>query len=102
MVSLPGGKIILFALLCSALFAQAALTAGSSEPIRVAALYCDHAVNPPAIDNRTPVLGWILKSDRRGARQAAYRILVSRSPETVRHGTGDLWDSGKMNSDNSA
>ncbi|HUI10828.1 MAG TPA: family 78 glycoside hydrolase catalytic domain [Bacteroidota bacterium] len=82
--------------------AQAGLPATSTCSIEVADLSCDHAVNPIALDNRKPALSWILKSARRGARQSAYRILVSRNLDSLRRGVGDLWDSGKQISDNSA
>lgn len=39
---------------------------------------------------------------RRGARQAAYQVLVASSPERLAKDEGDLWDSGKVESDQSA
>ncbi len=101
MALLPNRRFIPAALLSLALTAHTGLLAESSDSIQVAALYCDHAVNPPAIDQRKPTLGWILRSSRRGTHQSAYQILVSRNPDSLRLGIGDLWDSGKMNSDNS-
>ena len=94
-------RFIPAALLSLALTAHTGLMAESSDSIQVAALYCDHAVNPPAVDHRKPTLGWILSSSRRGSRQSAYHILVSRNPDSLRRGIGDLWDSGKVDSDNS-
>ena len=88
-------------MLSLAITAQTSLTASSSYSIQVAALYCDHAVNPPAVDNRKPTLSWILSSARRGSRQSAYHVLVGRNPISLRRGIGDLWDSGKVESDNS-
>ena len=81
--------------------AHTSLMAQSSCSIQVAGLYCDHAVNPLAVDHRKPTLSWILSSARRGNRQSAYHILVSRNPSSLRRGIGDLWDSGKVDSDNS-
>jgi len=48
-----------------------------------------------------PQLGWILESQRRGERQSAYQILVARSPEGLAEGAADLWDTGKVSSDQS-
>lgn len=101
MVSIPKCRFVAGVLLCLALTAQSSLMAHPSYPIQVTALYCDHAVNPPAVDHRKPALSWILSSARRGARQSAYRILVSRNPHSLMRGTGDLWDSGRVESDNS-
>ncbi|HTP12524.1 MAG TPA: family 78 glycoside hydrolase catalytic domain, partial [Bacteroidota bacterium] len=80
---------------------QTSLMANSPCSIQVAGLYCDHAVNPLAVDHRKPTLSWILSSARRGGRQSAYHVLVSRDPILLRRGMGDLWDSGKVESDNS-
>ncbi|MCL5019152.1 MAG: glycoside hydrolase family 78 protein, partial [Patescibacteria group bacterium] len=48
-----------------------------------------------------PRLSWILNSDQRGQRQSAYHILVSSSKENLQTDKGDLWDSGKIDSDQS-
>ena len=54
--------------------------------------------NPIGIDQGRPRLGWKLKSDRRGDAQAAYEIMVASAPEKVASGSADLWDSGRVNS----
>ena len=43
-----------------------------------------------------PRLSWIVTSDRRGAAQSAYRILVASSAELLGQDAGDLWDSGRV------
>ena len=101
MVLIPKSKYLLCAFLSSWMTVQTSLTANSSNSIHVAGLYCDHAVNPLAVDHRKPTLSWILSSAQRGNRQSAYHILVSRNPISLRRGIGDLWDSGKVESDNS-
>jgi alpha-L-rhamnosidase len=101
MQSSPNRWLLLCALLYLPLTVQASPVAKASQSINVAGLYCDHAVNPPAVDHRMPMLSWILSSARRGTRQSAYQILVSRNPGSLRRGIGDLWDSGKVESDNS-
>jgi len=60
-------------------------------------LRCEYRENPLGIDTAAPRLSWQIKSDRRGARQTANRILVS----SRRNGPADLWDSGKVQSDQS-
>ena len=42
---------------------------------------------------------WRLESDGHGQRQTAYQILVASSKKNLAHANGDLWDSGKVSSD---
>ncbi len=62
-------------------------------------LRCEYRVNPLGIDSKSPRLSWRVESDERGAVQSAYRILVSSTPEKLVAGDFDLWDSGKVESD---
>jgi len=62
-------------------------------------LRCDYAVNPLGVDSQPPRLFWKLESSERGARQTAYEILVASSSAALAKNDGDLWDSGKVNSD---
>jgi alpha-L-rhamnosidase len=101
MASIPKSIFISCALLCVALTAHGSMMAKSSCSVHEVSIFCDHAVNPIAVDHRKPTLSWILSSARRGSRQSAYQILVSRDPASLRRGIGDLWNSGKVNSDNS-
>ena len=60
--------------------------------------YCE---NPLGIDAHTPRLSWQLASSERGQKQTAYRVLVASSLDLLKGGQGDLWDSGKVASDQS-
>jgi len=62
-------------------------------------LKCDYVVNPLGVDEPKPRLLWRLESEQRGARQTAYQILVAKSRATLNSDKGDLWDSGKVSSD---
>jgi alpha-L-rhamnosidase len=44
-------------------------------------------------------LSWILRSDERGDRQTAYQIVAATSAAALKKGDSDLWDSGKVMSD---
>ena len=73
--------------------------------IRPASLRSEYRVNPLGIDVSQPRLSWMLAAAdprARGLRQGAYRVLVASSEENLRAGKGDLWDSGKVGSDQSA
>ena len=69
------------------------------DDLRPARLRCEYAVNPLGIDVTEPRLSWIVESGQRGQRQTAYRILVASSEENLDAGNADLWDSGKVVSD---
>ena len=64
-------------------------------------LRCEYFVNPLGIDAARPRLSWELSSPVRGARQAAYRVRVAGDPYTLSEGGADLWDSGRVESDQS-
>ena len=70
-------------------------------------LRCEYRENPFGIDVVKPRLSWIVEgqSDKaqsgRGIKQTAYQILVASSEELLKNDTGDLWDSGKVESDQS-
>jgi alpha-L-rhamnosidase len=53
------------------------------------------------IDVLAPRLSWQMQTDRPGARQTAYRIQAASRPEALAAGQADLWDSGRVESDQS-
>ncbi|HXS68091.1 MAG TPA: hypothetical protein VN761_04560, partial [Candidatus Polarisedimenticolia bacterium] len=67
----------------------------------VANLRCEGLENPLGIDVVQPRLSWILESNKRDEMQTAYEVLVASSPEMLDANKGDLWDSGKVVSDQS-
>ncbi|HEV2437846.1 MAG TPA: family 78 glycoside hydrolase catalytic domain, partial [Verrucomicrobiae bacterium] len=64
-------------------------------------LRCEYLTDPLGIDAASPRLSWILTSDQRDEEQTAYQILVASSAGLLNADTGDLWDSGKVASDES-
>lgn len=89
--------------------------------LSVVNLRCDASVNPLGIDEAHPKLSWQLtstdqrdrqnkgagtgKGDRlisepeRGDRQIAWQVLVASDPALLAQDRGDLWDSGRVESD---
>ena len=70
--------------------------------LKPAALRCEYHVDPIGIDAAKPRLSWVLESDsplERGQAQSGYQILVASSRELLDAGKGDLWDTGKISSD---
>src|SRR6516225_6116588 len=70
-----------------------------SKPVR---LKSDSLVTPLGIDSKTPVLSWQLQDDRFGAKQTAYELEVASSSALLASGKPDVWDSGRVESDQSA
>src|SRR6266446_6271472 len=64
-------------------------------------LRCEYLTNPWGIDATEPRLSWILTSNRKGEKQTAYQILAASSRNLLNKDQGDLWDSGKVVSDES-
>ena len=64
-------------------------------------LQCEYNVNPLGVEAENPRLSWILKSDWRNQKQTAYQVLVSSSEENLKVNKGDLWNSGRVDSEQS-
>jgi alpha-L-rhamnosidase len=73
--------------------------------VNVGNLRCEYLQNPLGIDEARPRLSWELGLDGasipRNARQFACQVLVASSPKMLRDNRGDLWDSGKVETDQS-
>ena len=66
------------------------------EPVNLCSEYQE---SPLGLDVPRPRLSWALASDEPGQRQTAYRILVSSTAARLSRGDADLWDSGRIESD---
>jgi alpha-L-rhamnosidase len=64
-------------------------------------LRCEYFENPIGLDEPRPRFCWQMTDPRRGARQSAYRVLIASSPSQLEWEKGDVWDSGKVQSDES-
>jgi alpha-L-rhamnosidase len=88
-------------LLFAASFATNSLLAENLSPVRLTALTCEHLENPIGIGVQQPRLSWKIRSDRNGEIQTAFEIRAASSSEKLKRGEADLWDSGKIISDQS-
>ncbi len=91
-------KTLLVCALASSLFFSAAVC---SAGLKTENLRCEYLQNPIGLDAASPRLSWIITSDRRGERQTAYQILAASSKQLLDEDRGDLWDTGKVASDES-
>jgi alpha-L-rhamnosidase len=75
----------------------------SNSEISLTDLKCEYRTNPLGIDNTSPRLSWKLLdgNQTRGQKQTAYQILVASSLELLNDNTGDVWDSGKVETNQS-
>jgi alpha-L-rhamnosidase len=71
------------------------------QAVEIHDLRCEYRNNPLGIDVVKPRLSWMIESGRRGERQTGYQVLVASAPELLAKDKGDLWDSGKVESDQS-
>ncbi len=67
-----------------------------TQPGPPAHLRCEYLTDPLGVDAASPRLSWIVTDPRRGAIQSAYQIVAASSPDRL--DSPDLWDSGKVQS----
>ena len=73
-----------------------------AEPLQPPShLRCESLETPLGLDMPAPRLSWQLEDSRQGAKQTAYEIQVASRPELVSSGHADVWDSGRVRSEQS-
>ncbi|MHA1458639.1 MAG: glycoside hydrolase family 78 protein, partial [Promethearchaeota archaeon] len=65
-------------------------------------LRCEYLFNPICIDIPKPRFSWLLTHDERNQTQSAYQIIMSSDKNLSKSEKGDMWESGKVISDNNA
>jgi len=73
-----------------------------SSEMGVSYLRCEYRRDPLGIDVLKPRLSWVLESTARGQRQTAYRVLVASSEKLLARDRGDMWDSDRVESSQTA
>ena len=72
-----------------------------ASSLEIVGARCESLDDPIGLDTLEPRLSWLMESDRRGQKQTAYQLLVATSPDKLNQDIGDLWDTGKVESDQS-
>lgn len=72
-----------------------------AQQLVVSDLQCQYQDNPLGVEDVSPLLSWQLHSPGRNIMQTAYRVLVADSKTLLQQNTGNIWDSKKVNSDQS-
>lgn len=62
-------------------------------------LKTEYLTDPLGLDVAKPRFSWLLQSAARGRKQYAYRLMVATGKELLVQGIGDMWDSGRIRSD---
>uniref|UniRef100_UPI00321801F7 glycoside hydrolase family 78 protein n=1 Tax=uncultured Draconibacterium sp. TaxID=1573823 RepID=UPI00321801F7 len=62
---------------------------------------CEYHKNPVGIDIEKPRFSWQMDSDQKNVSQTAYEIRVAKSKNDLSKKSKQLWNSGKVESDNS-
>ena len=78
--------------------AEHAIAAENRADLTPQRLRCEYRTEPLGVDQTKPELSWIVTSDSPGQVQSAYRVLVASSAEKLAQNEGDLWDTGKVES----
>ncbi len=88
------------------LFSVLASVAAAHAAVVPHELRCEYRENPLGVDVIVPRLQWKIPAggptvESRGWKQKFYQVLVASSAENLAADKGDLWDSGKVESDSS-
>jgi alpha-L-rhamnosidase len=69
--------------------------------VNVNHLSIEYLSNPIGIDVTEPRFSWVIETKERDVHQTAYQILVATSIEKLTEQAADVWNSGKVGSENS-
>ncbi|MFD4636109.1 family 78 glycoside hydrolase catalytic domain [Lentzea sp. NPDC058436] len=74
---------------------------GEASPLSVTSTTTERRVAPLGVDAKRPRFGWVLGSSAPGQRQGSYQVLVASTRALADAGTGDVWDSGRVDDERS-
>jgi alpha-L-rhamnosidase len=72
----------------------------TAMPLHVTSLRCEHLDAPLGLGELRPRLSWRIETDRRGARQSAFRLIAAASSAALDQNQL-LWDTGRVEGDQS-
>jgi alpha-L-rhamnosidase len=70
----------------------------SFSQMQITNLKCEHLQNPIGLDEPHPRFTWQIQSEQPGYLQDAFQLVVGTDNEKVASGTGNVWESGSVNS----
>ncbi len=87
--------------LCTGMIILFNVSGTLSDRMIVSDLQCENLYDPLAVNTIHPRFSWKNSSDRQGASQTAYQIVVATEPDRLSEKKADRWDSGKISSSES-
>jgi len=72
-----------------------------NQPIKPTNLTCEFLSNPLGIDVKNPRLSWQITGETSNIKQTARQIIAAEKEEDILNMNGTIWDSGKIESDQS-
>ena len=97
--------MMVFANACRPWFGNGISDKNAKTQTGLSNLRCEYLSNPLSIDTSVLRLSWEMLASEPAERslfQSAYRVLAASSPDILSKDQGDLWDSGKVQSDATA
>lgn len=91
-------------IICLYILSLVIILAGCSDPkseVMLQKLRCEYLENPIGIDVLKPRFSWNMESAERNQSQTGYQILVASSAELLDADNASVWDSGKIQTNNS-
>jgi len=73
--------------------------ANAQSVCRPVELKCEYLINPLGIDAAIPRFSWQLQDERKAAVQTALQLFVGTDSIAVAKGTGNIWQTGRINKD---
>lgn len=69
--------------------------------IKITNMKCNYLINPLGVETPSPIFSWILISGEKAKFQSGFRIMVASTSNLLNTEKADLWDTAKVESDNS-
>jgi alpha-L-rhamnosidase len=93
-------KIVLWVFSVTVTLVWSACNSYSDNPLEFKELTCNYQQNPVGIDEN-PNFTWVIDSKESNAFQSGYHILVASNPDWLTPNNADVWNTGKVESDQS-
>ena len=88
-------------ILLSIFLISSACSTRSQGKLMFEKLTCESLENPLGIESPQPLFSWIVSSNGYDQTQTAYHLLVASSADLLAPGNADMWNSGRVVSDQS-
>lgn len=77
------------------------MNCGEKAQLKFSEIKCQSKINPIGVDSKNPCFSWIVENTENSKQQTSYQIIVDDNKHRINHNKGTLWNSGKINSNQS-